>query len=242
MIPAFDERATELELMDDPNVPESELVESLQHLEVINRCLGHYAVTLEGLQQLIPPSWSQFSVLDVGGGSADVARRITTWARSRGQRASVTVIELSDTTVSLAKKASFQDPDISIQLQDLYKLPDTPEFDVVHAAQVLHHFPGEEAVRALRKMYTLSRLGVVVNDLHRHLLAWAGIRVLTGVFSRNRITRYDAPLSVRRAFLREELHAYARKAGLPPPWIAWRPMFRWLMVNSKLGPYDRAHP
>lgn len=226
-------RATEPELMDDPDIPGPELIETLGQLETINRHLGHYAATLEGLERLVPPSWDSFSVLDVGGGSADVARKITAWARARGQRAKVTVIELSEDAVACAQAASAHDPDIRVELRNLYDFPNEPTFDVVHAAQVLHHFPGEQATEALEKMYALSRIGLVINDLHRHVVAWAGIGLLTRALSRNRLIRYDAPLSVRKAFLRDELAAYAAKAGLPSPWIGWRPMFRWLMVVSR---------
>jgi hypothetical protein len=82
-------------------------------------------------------------------------------------------------------------------------------------------------------MYERSELGVVVNDLHRHPLAWAGIHVITRVLSGNPMLRNDAPLSVLRAFRRHELLELAREAGLPEARVSWRPMFRWQMVAER---------
>jgi hypothetical protein len=52
-----------------------------------------------------------------------------------------------------------------------------------------------------------------VNDLRRSRVAYLLIWLITR-FSRNRLTRYDSPVSVERAFTPGELTALAREAGL----------------------------
>ena len=55
---------------------------------------------------------------------------------------------------------------------------------------------------------------IIVNDLHRHQLAYLSIVVLTRLFSRSVMVRNDGPLSVRRAFRMDELAGIARRAGI----------------------------
>ena len=81
----------------------------------------------------------------------------------------------------------------------------------------------------LREMRRVSRRGVVVNDLHRHPLAWVAIRTLTRLCSRSGLIRHDAPLSVRRGFRRAELTSLARAAGVPCE-VQWRWAFRWVLT------------
>jgi hypothetical protein len=56
---------------------------------------------------------------------------------------------------------------------------------------------------------------VLVNDLHRHAVAYGSIRALAAMFSKSRMVRHDGPLSVLRAFRPQELLDIARRAGVP---------------------------
>ena len=223
------ERSDELELMDDLSIQGEELETTLAEIERINQTLGGYAPSIEALQALLPSGAKRVSVLDVGTGSADLPRRMVEWGRDRGIEVRVKAIDLAQTTVDRARRLSRSHPEIDVELTNLFDL-DGVQFDVVHAALVLHHFPGGSAADAIRKMFQLAKLGVVVNDLHRHLVAWASIKLITRLFSKSRLVKNDGPLSVRRGFLREDLEAICKAAGVPKPEIAWRPMFRWRML------------
>jgi hypothetical protein len=59
-------------------------------------------------------------------------------------------------------------------------------------------------------------VGVVVNDLDRTRLNLAGALVLAKLATRNRYTRHDGPLSVRRAYRVPEVANLLRSAGLRP--------------------------
>jgi 2-polyprenyl-3-methyl-5-hydroxy-6-metoxy-1,4-benzoquinol methylase len=229
------ERSNELELMDDLSIQGEELELTLAEIEQINRAFGGYGPSIEGLASLVPPEAKRISVLDVGTGSADLPRRMVEWGRSRGIEVRVHAIDLAETTVARARRLSHRHPEIDVALENLFDIPDQTRFDVVHAALVLHHFPGASAVDAIRKMFQLSQLGVVVNDLHRHFVAWASIKVVTQLLAKSRLVRNDGPLSVRRGFTREDLFALCSEAGVPSPEVAWRPMFRWRMLIRRTG-------
>lgn len=229
---AFEARSEALELMDDPALDPGELAETLAQLAVINERLGGHAATLAGLARLVPPGPRELDVLDVGCGGGDTARAVVEWARRRGQAARVRGIDLSSETVACARRACAGTPGLEFAAADLFDLP-ARRYDVVHAALVLHHLPDETAARSLARMFELSRLGIVINDLHRHPAAYHAIKAVTAVASRNRLIRHDAPLSVLRAFRRRELEDLARRAGLGGVEISWRWAFRWVLTARK---------
>ena len=87
-------------------------------------------------------------------------------------------------------------------------------FDVVHASLLLHHLEPPEAAAAIREMSRVTRHGIIVNDLARGWLPWLGAWLLLHLATRNRLTRHDGPLSVRRAYGVGEAKGMLTEAGL----------------------------
>ena len=87
-------------------------------------------------------------------------------------------------------------------------------FDLVGCNLFIHHLGPEEVKAFAREALRVSRIALVINDLVRnpiHLaLAYAGFPLY-----RSRLTRNDAPASVRQAYrpaeLRELLQPLARQ-------------------------------
>jgi 2-polyprenyl-3-methyl-5-hydroxy-6-metoxy-1,4-benzoquinol methylase len=223
------QRVYEDELMDDPEASSDELFRVYRELEIINRRLGGHGVSREGIETLVPEGPVQ--VLDVGAGGGDFARYLADWGRRTGRGVEVQGLELTPSAVEYARLHSGRYEGLRFSHGDLHDQPDGA-WDVVHMSLTLHHFDDQEAVRMLEGMARVARRGVVVNDLHRAAIAYGAIKVLTGVLSRSRLVRNDAPLSVNRAFLRSELSELCRQAGLTVHRLAWRPMYRWLLVAS----------
>ncbi|MEM7584495.1 MAG: methyltransferase domain-containing protein [Acidobacteriota bacterium] len=219
--------------MDDPDTPLDELLGALDELAWINRLLGGFGPSIKGIRSLLRADQNAFSLLDVGSGGGDMARRLHTWAAGRGLEARIQGIDLSPPIVARAQQHCEDLETVQHRVQDLMSLNGHEAFDIVHCAIVLHHLDDPAAAAALEKMFAVSRWGLVVNDLHRHPLPYYFIRLLTRLLSRNRMIRNDGPLSVRRAFRRHELESLARQAGLPKPSIEWHWGFRWLMVFRK---------
>lgn len=221
--------------MDTPGLDTPELERTLMEIELINQRLGGYGPSLDGLDRLLARARSPgvVRILDVGTGGGDTPRVMQRWAGTRGLELHITAIDLSQATLEFARRRSAGTPGLEFRRQDLFELDPGERYDVVHAALVLHHFGGEAAAAALRAMYDRARLGVVINDLHRHPIAWAGIAALSRVLSTNPMLRNDAPLSVLRGFSREELRGLCRRAGVPSPQLSWRPMFRWQMIVER---------
>jgi hypothetical protein len=71
-----------------------------------------------------------------------------------------------------------------------------------------------------------------VGDLVRSALAFAGTWLYANLTSRNRLTRHDAPLSVRRAYTPAEAVALARDAGWRAPRVRAEPFFRMTLTDG----------
>jgi ubiquinone/menaquinone biosynthesis C-methylase UbiE len=198
------------------DVTPAELADALAQLRFINRRLGGYSTTRRALDDLLArvgrPA-DGWTVLDVGGGSGDAAPEMIAWGASRVLRVDVTVVDRDERTAAEAARRLASTPGASARREDLFDVP-AKSFDVVHSSLFLHHFDGDDASRALRRMAEIARVGVVVNDLRRHPLPWTLIRWLTGAFSRNRLVVYDAPLSVARAFAADDWRRLGDAAGL----------------------------
>jgi SAM-dependent methyltransferase len=231
MWPDLRERSTADELMDDRSIGGRELAEALAQLRLINSVLGGAEPTLEGVQRLWraagrPP---QLHILDIGAGSGEVARRLCAWADQCGIELRITLIDIHPDTCAVAAAFHQAEPRITVQQGDAFALA-TNSCDIVTAALFTHHFPTTVLPELVQAMARAARIGVVINDLQRHWLAWAAIALATRLLSRNRMIRHDAPLSVQRGFRRGELEALRRFPALAKLTCHWRPWFRYLVV------------
>lgn len=231
MWPDLRRRAVAAELMDDRAIGGTELRAALGQLRLINRLLGAARPTIEGLGRLWraagrPPA---LTVLDVGAGSGDLSRPMLRWAARRGVRMHVVLVDIHPETCAAAAAAHRDEPRVMVLCSDLLHLAMRP-IDIVTAALFTHHFSAEELPAVYRAMAGAAHLGVVVNDLHRHALAWGAITLATRLCSRNRMIRHDAPLSVRRGFRAADLRQLRADLGAPALRFMWRPLFRYLII------------
>ncbi len=209
-------RSREKEMMDLPGNPAGLLEEDLGNLRLLNRILGGYRGVLWGLEHLVDGKESGgFSLLDLGTGSADIPAAIVRWAKGKGIPVRVVALEPDPITVAVAQRLTRDLPEISVVRGDAGHPPFCPaSFDFVLSSQLLHHFSEREIVSLLRIWSSLARRAILVSDLIRHPLAYFGISLLTRLFTRNEMTRIDAPLSVRRAFTLDEWRGLFTQAAI----------------------------
>lgn len=99
--------------------------------------------------------------------------------------------------------------------------------------KALHHFSEEAAVKVLQEINRVAAVGYIVMDLRRSRVAWALISMLTRIFTRNKLTRYDGPLSVLRSYTVSELDALAERAGLCGRRVVKEPFWRMVVAGRK---------
>ncbi len=229
-------RATTPELMDDLSLATEELRQNLDELETINTWLGGYRPVLAALARLRPrfPTGRPLRLADLGSGGGDTLRHIARWARQRGVGMALTGVDANAFMLDYARAKSQAYPTISYEQLDIF----SPEFaaqpyDVLTASLFCHHFTDAELVELLRRWHRQASLAVVINDLHRHWLAYHSIKYLTRLFGGSRLVRHDAPLSVARAFSRQDWRRLLAQAGITRYELRWCWAFRWQVVTGK---------
>lgn len=232
------QRAREPELMDDFSLGGEELNEALQHLRLLNRIFAAAGPTLYGVRQLWAEKGkpSRLSLLDVGAGSGDVNRRLLRWADQNRVELSITLVDITEEACEEARRQYAQETRVKVIRQNLLHLPDE-EADIVTASQFVHHFDGEELAAIVGKLLSTSRWGVVINDIHRHWIAWSAVWLVTRCISRNRYIRHDGPLSVAKGFRGREWEQLEQALDDRPGFLSldydWRPLFRYAVIISK---------
>src|SRR5258708_23516395 len=99
-------------------------------------------------------------------------------------------------------------------------------FDIVICSLALHHFAFPDAVNLLQRLRSFARRGVVVADLARSDFGVVGIYLLTSLLLRHPMNRFDARLSMRRAFSFGELRTCSHRSrvvGIWPPPLSSEP-------------------
>ncbi len=227
-------RSEKEELLDQPGIQTEDLFRNLYELELINARLGGHHATLEGVRTLLRGKQGKISVLDVGCGGGDVFRPLLKLGQEQGVSFDLKGIDHLPEAVEYARDRTEGDPHVHFEVQDLKELETSGEqYDIVICSLVCHHLYGEELQKCIRGMEAVSRIGVVINDIHRHWLAWGGIALLTRLFSRSYLVRHDAALSVRKAFRKEEWEALLKEAGVEWFRIRWYWVFRHQILIDK---------
>ena len=205
------------ELLDLDKAPYEEVKDSLKDVERVNRYLSGYRVLLEHVRPFLAEHRGPrpFTLLDAATGSADQPVEVVKLARRMGVPIAVTAIDINIKMIRFSRERTRGFPEIRYVQCDIFSLPFAAgSFDLVANSLSLHHFERQRVVDFLRTLASLGRRGFVVNDLHRSRVAFVSIWLLTRLLTRNRLTRYDAPVSVMNAFTPAEFQAMVQEAGI----------------------------
>jgi len=198
--------------MDLPQPVSAELEDDLDSLRKLNRWFGSYRIIRHFLSRRLKRGMS-VRILDLATGSGDIPREIVSWCRPRGIAVEIDAVDFHPSTLAIAEKLSAGFPEIRFRQADMRSFSPGEQWDIVLCSLALHHFSDEDAARILQNCRDLSRKSVLVADLCRTPFAKFGIWFITATVFRQPMTRYDARLSITRAFGFQELHAVAEKAG-----------------------------
>ena len=215
-------RAREEEQMDDPALPPETYAAILGDLGRINRWTLAARPTLDFLRRGTA-GMTAFRLLDVGFGEGGMVRAIAGWARRRGIRAELVGVDLNPKSAAIARAATPSDLPIEWRTGDYRELG---RFDFVVSSLVAHHMSDEELHAFLRWMEANADRGWLVNDLHRHALAYLGYPPLARLLGVHRIVREDGRLSIARSFRPGEWRDILAEAGVEHARIVRRFPFR----------------
>ena len=185
------------ELLDEHDAPRPDMERSLRDLRRINRWLGGIAIYRRLTRRFAPFR----SILDVGAGTADLLESVNVPLR----------IALDFKLEHLHYMPSSS---VLAVVGDAKQLPfRSGAIDVVTSAHFFHHFSPQENRQILRESLRVAAKGVAVNDTRRHYAPLLFIALLGALRLVGRITRFDGPASVRRAYTVAEARAIAENCG-----------------------------
>lgn len=207
----FKQRSYTKELLDAEHIPEADLILNLRELDTINHLLGGYAISFDGLKQLVRPGES-CTLIDIGCGGGDTLKRIHTWKTGQKLDIDLVGVDIKPVCIDYARQNT-AGKDISFICDDYRNcFRHIPTGGILHACLFCHHLTEEELVELVRFALT-NGCKLLINDLERHPLAYYAIKWLTAAFSKSYLVKNDAPLSVRRGFKKREWIDILRKAG-----------------------------
>jgi ubiquinone/menaquinone biosynthesis C-methylase UbiE len=201
-----------MEMMDRPQAVSGELKTDLRNLETLNRHFGSYRLILFFLKRWFRRGKPVVRLLDLCTGFGDIPRYIADWCRREGIPIEITAIDLQEATLELAMKRSQSYPEIVYEAADVLDFLPAAPVDFVFCSLALHHFSDEEVVRLVRRAGSMTVGNILFADLERSDLGILGIYALTTFVFRERMTRFDGRLSIRRAFSYQEMERLALAA------------------------------
>ncbi len=238
------ERSLQPERMDLEVLDGRSAISILRTLETINTWLGGVQATLYHVRRWSRDwkPGERIRFIDWGTGGADIPRALIRWGRKHGFKFEVVGVDNNPAVLDYAREACKEYPEITIVEENLIEPPPLPSPEVGEGAHVavpspfsgeggrrpgegsrfdyalsslcLHHLTDSQIIELLKKSHALASRGMIMNDLQRSVRAWMWIGTLTRLVRVHPIVQNDAPLSVRRAFRREELLSLASQAGL----------------------------
>ncbi|GAB6930440.1 hypothetical protein JCM10914A_44230 [Paenibacillus sp. JCM 10914] len=224
-------RAQEDELMDDFSMGGEELSEALKHLRRLNKIFAATGPTLAGVEKL----WTSIGcptslrILDVGAGSGDVNHKLLEWADSKGIQLHITLVDMTEEACEEARRLFRNESRVHVLRADVRDLPEATA-DIVTGSQFVHHFDGQQLVDIVSHMLRTSKHGVVISDIHRHVVAYTAVWITTRIISRNRYIRHDGPLSVAKGFKGRDWQELKKQLNHESMTYEWKPLFRYSVV------------
>jgi ubiquinone/menaquinone biosynthesis C-methylase UbiE len=218
-------RTPTAELLDsDAGTPE-EISASLADLRLINRNFGGAETTAAMVKQVARTTGShRLSLLEVAAGSGDVPLYARRKLADCAVDLRVTLLDRSALHVGNGGRSV---------VGDALALPfSNASFDLVSCGLFAHHLSPKDVVRFVNEGLRVSRRAVLINDLIRHPLHLAMVYAGWPLY-RSRLTRHDAPASVRQAYTIPEMQDMLRATATSRVEISRRYLFRMGVIAWK---------
>ena len=230
-------RSEDQEIMDDLDYNDPILYDTLDKLAKINLWLGGNKVTINGLKKALKnhPKNEAITIIDLGCGGGDLLREVSKFGKRNNYQFHLIGIDANQHTIDYAKRLSKTYDNIEFEAIDIFSEAfDALNYDVVLTTLFLHHFREEELVSFLKPVLKEAKLGIIVNDLHRHKLAYYLFKLLCTTI-KNKMIVEDGLTSVLRGFKRQELVEISEQldSNYQIKW-KWAFRFQWILKHKTI--------
>jgi 2-polyprenyl-3-methyl-5-hydroxy-6-metoxy-1,4-benzoquinol methylase len=237
----FSQRSGKKELVDDLALDDTALTQNLQELEAVNQWLGGKATLISALDKVCQQhprlrEGKTITIADLGCGGGDLLRAVHVWAKAKQLNVELIGIDANPFMVryALEKSRAFSEIQFTTAnvFSDAFK---TMRFDIVCLNTFCHHLSDADLVKLFKQLETQTSIAIIVNDLHRHWIAYLSIKWISRLLNFSYLAMHDGPLSVLRAFRKRELIDLIKRADFDcyRTRIRWRWAFRWEVILWK---------
>jgi len=225
------------EIMDDLSLSGEMIDQTLKELDLINKWLGGNRITLSGLSELTKGFRStELHIADLGCGGGTMLKQVANWGRSQGVQLRLTGVDANPYVIDYARQHAESYPEIEFQVANAMDSTfQIQKFDVIISTLFTHHFDHQQLIALIKAWRKQARLGIVINDLHRHWLAYYSISAITRLLSKSPMVINDGPISVLRGFQEKEMIQLMEHLKIDGYRLSWHWAFRWLLVIPGTG-------
>ena len=186
------------ELLDEDLGTPAEISSSLEDLRSINALFGGTSTTVHLLQSVAAAcGCRKLDVLDIAAGSGDVSLAAQRQLAAEGIELKLTLLDRMASHLHGSAAATVCAEASQLPFRDR-------AFDVVICSLFAHHLEPDELHRFIAEGLRVCRRALLINDLIRSRLHLWLVYAALPLF-RSRLTRHDAPASVRRAYTVKEM-------------------------------------
>ena len=199
------------ELLDTDSGTTKEVRDSLADLRMFNRHFGGVRTMTALVGQVAGQrGLKEMSWLDVAGGAGDVADLTQQSLLRLGITVHPVVMDRADTHLQHNHLNVCGDA-LALPFRD-------SSFDVVGSSLFVHHLLPDDLVRFTAEALRVARHAFVINDLIRNPVHYA-VSLSGRAIYRSRVTRHDAPASVRAAYTVDEVRSILNESGVGAVWV-----------------------
>ncbi|MGC2695740.1 MAG: methyltransferase domain-containing protein [Candidatus Angelobacter sp.] len=193
------------EWLDTDEGTPGEVEQSIADLRMFNRAFGGIHTVSSMLRRVAAKrSLKELSWLDVAGSEGFVASETGKILARSGTAVHPVILDRAPTHMD-SKTLSVCGDALALPFRD-------NSFDAVGCSLFIHHLESDEIIRFARESLRVARHAFLIHDLVRHPMHLA-LSYLGFPLYRSRVTRHDAPASVRRAYTVQELNDILRQVA-----------------------------
>jgi ubiquinone/menaquinone biosynthesis C-methylase UbiE len=213
-------RIPSTELLDHDAGSAKEIASSLADLKRVNRWFGGVGTTFALIRRVAQSTGlKRLSLLEVAAASGDVPRNAQARLAAAGIQLEITLLDRAAShLMNGASQHAVAADALALPFRDA-------SFDLVGCGLFAHHLAPEQVISFVNEALRVARAAVLINDLIRHPLHLAAVYAGLPLY-RSRLTRHDAPASVRQAYTMEEMQSLLERTRAARVEISRHYLFR----------------
>jgi SAM-dependent methyltransferase len=216
--------------MDDPEIDEATLQNAVDDINTVNKLLQGFKFTLKAVEKVIGQFPNQSLVIaDAGCGDGEMLRYLE--RNLPDPRLTFLGWDIAAKSIQKARIKSMGLGRLSFRESDILKTPSQDlQCDILLNTLTMHHFNDEEIIEFLQKYQLITRKMIIINDLHRHRVAYLFFKYISPIFIKHEISRHDGLISIASGFKKSNFKKYAHAAGIKNDRLNWKWSFRYIWL------------